>query len=542
MKQNNKIYFNSGQRELLAIGANSETIIAARRFGKSDGIIAPRLLRDAQHMPRSAGAIYAATFQQALSRTLPAAVASLKRMGYHNEIHFFIGRKAPKSLGFAVPYIEPQSWDHVMHWYNGSIYHILSQDVKFSANSLTLDSLKVDEGRSINPEKFFDEVVPTVSGMIGYFKNCPWHKGITVVSDMPHGKKGEWLLQRKTHMDIDLLSCLIEIRKEIQKIKYSKDDNDIVKCNRLNKNLNFMRHHLHYYREFDAIDNLELLGESYIKKMKRELTPMVFLTSILNKRITKLVDGFYANLDAKLHYYDAYNNSYLNNLRTDQGSLDIGSFSTYSYLQDSDVDAKQPLMIALDYNANINWIVTGQIVSDEMRTLKSIFVKNDRKLRELINDWCDYYERHPVKQVIYYYDETALQGAYASDNETFADIVIAELRKRSWFVEAVYTGKPMRHSLKHQYINDALTGKKYLFPTFNRNNNEFLLPSLEQAGIKIGRNGFEKDKSGEKLAETTEDPLELRTDGTDAWDNLFIGCNFFRVDVLNTVNMSNTFL
>jgi hypothetical protein len=542
MKQNNKIYFNSGQRELLAIGANSETIIAARRFGKSDGIIAPRLLRDAQHMPRSAGAIYAATFQQALSRTLPAAVASLKRMGYHNEIHFFIGRKAPKSLGFAVPYIEPQSWDHVMHWYNGSIYHILSQDVKFSANSLTLDSLKVDEGRSINPEKFFDEVVPTVSGMIGYFKNCPWHKGITVVSDMPHGKKGEWLLQRKTHMDIDLLSCLIEIRKEIQKIKYSKDDNDIVKCNRLNKNLNFMRHHLHYYREFDAIDNLELLGESYIKKMKRELTPMVFLTSILNKRITKLVDGFYANLDAKLHYYDAYNNSYLNNLRTDQGSLDIGSFSTYSYLQDSDVDAKQPLMIALDYNANINWIVTGQIVSDEMRTLKSIFVKNDRKLRELINDWCDYYERHPVKQVIYYYDETALQGAYASDNETFADIVIAELRKRSWFVEAVYTGKPMRHSLKHQYINDALTGKKYLFPTFNRNNNEFLLPSLEQAGIKIGRNGFEKDKSGEKLAETTEDPLELRTDGTDAWDNLFIGCNFFRVDVLNTVDMKNTFL
>ena len=90
MEKTNKLYFNSGQRELLAIGANSETIIAARRFGKSDGIIAPRLLRDAQHMPRSAGAIYAATFQQALARTLPAAVASLKRMGYHNERHFLL--------------------------------------------------------------------------------------------------------------------------------------------------------------------------------------------------------------------------------------------------------------------------------------------------------------------------------------------------------------------------------------------------------------------------------------------------------------------
>ena len=542
MDKNNKLYFNPGQRELLAIGANTETIIAARRFGKSDGIIAPRLLRDAQLMPRSAGAIYAATFQQALSRTLPAAVAALKRMGYINERHFFIGRKAPKSLDFQIPHIEPHSWDHVMHWYNGSIFHILSQDVKFSANSLTLDHLKVDEGRSINPDKFFDEVVPAVSGMIGYYKNVPWHKGITIVSDMPHGKKGEWLLQRKSQMDVDLLSCIIDTRKAIKRLAHLKNSNEIAECKRHENNLNFMRKNLHYYREFDAIDNLELLGESYIKKMKRELTPMIFLTSILNKRITKLVDGFYSNLDAKLHYYDAYNNSYLNNKRTDHGSLDISSFKTYSYLQDSDVDGQQPLMIALDYNANINWIVTGQIVNSEMRTLSSQFVKNDRKLRELINDWCDYYERHPIQQVIFYYDETALQGAYASDNETFADIVIDELRKRRWFVEAIYTGKPLRHSLKHQYINDALTGKKYLFPTFNRNNNEFLLPSLEQAGIKIGRNGFEKDKSGEKLSETDEDPLELRTDGTDAWDNLFIGCNFFRVDVLNTVDMKNTFL
>ena len=81
----------------------------------------------------------------------------------------------------------------------------------------------------------------------------------------------------------------------------------------------------------------------------------------------------------------------------------------------------------------------------------------------------------------------------------------------------------MQHTLKHQYINDAMTGAKYLFPTFNRNNNEFLLPAIEQTGIKVGRNGFEKDKSGEKLIESDEDPLELRTDGTDAWDTLFIG-------------------
>lgn len=33
-----------------------------------------------------------------------------------------------------------------------------------------------------------------------------------------------------------------------------------------------------------------------------------------------------------------------------------------------------------------------------------------------------------------------------------------------------------------------------------------------------------KDKSGEKLAENEEDLLEHRTDGTDAFDTPYIGC------------------
>ena len=36
-----------------------------------------------------------------------------------------------------------------------------------------------------------------------------------------------------------------------------------------------------------------------------------------------------------------------------------------------------------------------------------------------------------------------------------------------------------------------------------------------------------KNKAGEKLAESEEDLLEHRTDGTDAFDTLFIGCEKF---------------
>ncbi len=41
------------------------------------------------------------------------------------------------------------------------------------------------------------------------------------------------------------------------------------------------------------------------------------------------------------------------------------------------------------------------------------------------------------------------------------------------------------------------------------------------------RMGFRKDKGGEKLAESEEDLLEHRTDGTDAFDTLYIGCEKF---------------
>ena len=41
------------------------------------------------------------------------------------------------------------------------------------------------------------------------------------------------------------------------------------------------------------------------------------------------------------------------------------------------------------------------------------------------------------------------------------------------------------------------------------------------------RGRFDKDKSGEKLAESEEDLLEHRIDGTDAFDTLYIGCEKF---------------
>jgi hypothetical protein len=534
MTEKKKAYFNPAQLYIHEISPNRKTIVCGRRFGKSDGIIGPDLLFDVQHMPRSTGWFYGATFKQLLSRTLPATLAFLERYNYRQDYHFFIGRKAPKWMNFKMPYIQPRDWEHCIHFYNGTVVHLLSQDVRFSANSLTADWGKVDEGRSIKKEKMFEEAMPTLSGSHPSFENSHKWKGLSIVSDMPTSRQGQWVIDMEQQMDPDLI---LSIEGIIGQINHLKEKYAVMpqvpssvdrRIRELKRELFFFRRHAFLYKEYDTIENVELLGEEYIREQKRILPPVIFQTSILNRRIRKLTDGFYPNLDPDLHYYDAFNNSYLDNLRTDKGTLDLARIGESNCLGDGDIDPGVPLAIALDYNANINWIITGQRVDPEMRTLSSLYVKFNRKLRALCTEWCQYYQFIVNKHVVYYYNETALEKGYADeDSESFAEIVNTILTRHGWTVEMVFIGKTWSHKLKHQYIDDALTGKKYLFPRFNRSNNQYLLTALEMTGTRYGKYGFEKDKSAEKLAETEDDPLELRTDGTDAWDDLFIGLNFF---------------
>lgn len=85
----------------------------------------------------------------------------------------------------------------------------------------------------------------------------------------------------------------------------------------------------------------------------------------------------------------------------------------------------------------------------------------------------------------------------------------------------------MHHDEKHLLINNAFAGKQRLMSFFNRSNNEYLILAIQSAGVSNGRNSFRKDKSGEKLAESDEYLLEHCTDGTDAFDTHYIGCEKF---------------
>ena len=131
-----KIYFNNPQRLTQLIGANTTVIVAGRRTGKTDSIAAPFALRNMQRMPGSTGGIVVPTFTHGLTNTIPGLLAAWTRWGFLNGLHYVVGRRPPKS--FKRPIIEPNDYEHVILFYNGSCAVIISQDRPGSSNSLTL--------------------------------------------------------------------------------------------------------------------------------------------------------------------------------------------------------------------------------------------------------------------------------------------------------------------------------------------------------------------------------------------------------------------
>ena len=524
------VYFNRPQLITQLIAAKTTVVVAGRRTGKTDSIGAPFVLKMMQRMPGSTGGIVVPTFKHGKTNTIPGLLAAWRRWGYIEGVHYVIGRQPPKS--FAEPIIKPKDYEFVISFYNGSVAIMLSQDRPGAANSLTLSWLLIDEARFVDPVKLNQETIPANGGIKSHFSRHSFNHAMMILSDMPQTKRGSWFLKYEKDMvqeHIDLIAAgQCEIYRLFTKIKDMHAKGVPVPeylrnhLRRLDRNINRIRSVSTFYKEYSSVENLQLLGEAFLRDMKRNLPPLTFQTSIMCKRIGIAKDGFYSSM-RESHKYDASDFGYLDSLGPLGTAPDLDALDARA---DRDVNPDQPICIGMDYNATINWIVAGQPdeANRRLNVIKSFFVKYERKIPALVADFCQYYASHSNKTVIYYYDTTALGSNYAVNDVDFRTVVIREFERHGWYVVAVPLGNPMHHPEKFNLINYGFAGRNRLTPYFNRQNNDDLILAIQSAGVRNGRNGFEKDKSGEKLAESSDDPLELRTDGTDAFDTLYIGC------------------
>lgn len=519
-----EVYFNRMQREVCAIDAHTNVVVAGRGTGK--GLLHAFInLRNMQQMPRCTIAFVSPTAVRAKTNTLPSMFQHWENWGYKRGIHWDIGHKPPKSLEWPLPLIPPDNWENIITFYNGSIGQIISQDRIGTSNSKSFDFVDIDEAKFVDFERLKDETFPANRGQQREFGGLPFHHGMLITSDMPVTKKGSWFMRYEKDCDAELISTIESLvaeewrlRDEFNRTGNTRASTALCEVERM---LVALRRRATLFRRYSSLTNIEVLGEAWIRQMKRDLTPLVFRTSILCQPITALKDGFYSSMTSA-HCYTATDFHELDAMGYDFDRLKT---SGATCALDGDLKRDKPLAVAFDYNMRINWMVVGQVDEERRRlnVVKSFFVKYDRRLVELVNDFCDYYEPLPLHEVVFYYDSTALGTNYSVNDQDSQWVIANEFRKRKWQVVPVYIGAPMKHMEKHLLINRGFAGQARLMPFFNEPNNPDLLVSIRTAGIYNGK----KDKRGEKLAETEEDRYEGRTDGSDAFDTLYIGCERF---------------
>lgn len=520
-----RMYLNDAQAYCLMMQPRNLVLVGGRGIGK--GLVqAIRMIQVFQSMPRSSSGFVGPSYKKLLTSVIPSITVHFERLGFKRDIHYVVNRKPWKALCWDTPLFTPDTWDHTIAFYNGSVVQMITQDREGASNGMSNDHLMIDEAKFVDYEKLKNETFQTNRGNEMYFGGLPLHHGLTITCDMPVTKKGSWFLDFEKQMDPDLVEVLEGLvyhrwRTE-RKLKRYPEKKEIIErhLEKIDRDLAFLRSNCTLYKEYSSLVNLAVLGEDFIRQQKRLLPPMTFRTSILCQRVGVSQDGFYGALREDVNLYVAPNDHYLDkfdfkfNPATDSEDCRM----------DGDLDPSLPLIIGSDANNNINWIVTGQVGKDgKLRILKSFFTKYERKLPECVDDFCNYYRWHKAKRVIFYYDSTFIDNNYATHYFDFHTEVVTRLRRNGWLVDDVYIGNPMNHIKKNMLINRMFIGRASHQVLLNKDNNEDLLISIMSAGVYQGK----KDKRGEKLAETEEDKLEGRTDGSDAFDTVCIGVETF---------------
>ncbi|MBO4963661.1 MAG: hypothetical protein J6C65_01825 [Prevotella sp.] len=524
---NYKQYLNDAQAHALLM--DPKNLIAELGRGTGKGLIqAKRMLSCAQLMPGSSCGFVSPTIKRCLTNTLPSMTIHLERWGFKRDVHYCIGKRPPKKLHWRDPILTPANWENTISFYTGTVVPIISQDRSGTSNSLSLDHLILDEAKFIDYEQLKDETLPANRGNQLFFGSCHLHHGITITSDASMTKKGSWFYRYEKEQDKELIlaiETLVRKRWQIlQRIDRHPERSSYYRAqlDALDRRLSDYRSACTLYLRYSSIVNLAVLGEEYIRRMKRDLPFLTFMVSIMCKHVNVSLDGFYNALREEVNLYTAANRAYLESL-----GYDFQRLTKQDCRMDADVEPDKPLIIAFDANALINWLVVGQLGKDgRLRILKSFFTKYEKKLPELVQLFLEYYHYHRCHRVIFYYDATFVGNNYASHADDFHTLIEKQLRAAQWMVIAKYIGRPMAHIEKNLLVNRMFKGQARHQVLINRENNEDLLISIQSAGV---RNGMEKDKSGEKLAETEEDRLESRTDGSDAFDTVCIGTERFPV-------------
>jgi hypothetical protein len=520
--------YNVPQQTSMVLAAKKEVNLWGRGTGKSANV-GWKMNKVQELMPRCVGAISGESYQQILTRTLPTTIEALERIGIYKDVDFVLGKEPPAKMKFESPLQPPGDYSRFMSWRSGTGYHLISQDVDGGGRGPNLSFIFGDEFLTQDKKKFEDEALAGNRGGKTLFGHVHLHHGWHLLSSMPVKAKANYILDYGNYYEEDgnpiwqkwNTMCRLQLKFIQSKILPEQLE--------LLHEIKKVRESIQFYTSKEGIlftlanafDNIENVGLEYIRDMYNQMTLVSFRIEMLNERINSVEQSFY-KIREEVHLYTHYDYGYLDGL-----DFNIEKLKSVDSRQDGDVDRSRPLDMAIDFGAVINAIRIAQPhsidfqgrPSNEYRFLKSIYVKHPQGLKDAAIKFNTYYQYHDCKEINLPYDHTAVGRDPV--RQRFIDEYVKELTLLGWRVNAIYIGQTSSHHNRFLLWELLLRGDDSRFPKilFNRSNDSEGVLSMQLAGLKQGKNGFEKDKSSERSKTI---PREQATDLSDAADTLVV--------------------
>ncbi len=480
--ENRQHVLNLNLPQLLASRSQSRILVLewARGTGKTT-FLGMRIKQLVESMPRSTGLFIGPTYKLILTRILPSLIQGLEMVGLYENLHYFIGQQPPRAWrsSWGRPNQPPRDYSRTIIFWNGTLIHLVSQDVPGDGRGLNSDWIIADEAALLNKYLMEQNTDPTLRGTnTDLYVRQPLFGSKTYISSTPLTQEGAWLLEFEEKA--------IAAPKEV----------------------NFI--------SADCRENLHNLRPGYLKDARQSsIATWIFLAEYFNKRPQMVKDGFYPLLDANTHGYDAY---------------DYGHYQKVGQATDcrgdGDLVKGQPLILGVDWGATINCLTVNQHLrsQNEYRTLKDFYVlgAEQKTQDDLFLQFHEYYKYHQAtcNEISLYCDASGTHKTGIT-KLTRAQLAQRQLTALGWNVQIrTLSGSNPLHERKHLLWSMMLSGQhSQHFPTYriNRSNARNTWVSMKYARARNAgtSRAIHKDKRVERSAKI---PRQHATDLSDAND------------------------
>lgn len=495
---------NRSQALVHIINANKTYFVAPRASGKTSGGIGPRIAHLSNVMPRAQIGLISDKYDRIKKNLLPAIENYWKEhLNYVEDVDYVKFKKPPED--WIKPLFPISDFEHVISFASGTAICMLSLQVSGSGNGFNLQALIGDEAKFFDEAKLKNEVLPAVRGCRDQFGHLPEFQSTWFFTDK-WGENIRWVLAQKEKMNAEAVDVVYTLQLEIIRLTQLLTDKGLsdyaqrktlADIKSIQAVADELRKDLVYYCEALPYENIDVLGEKYYRDLQLSLKKNEYEVAILNQDPDKVESPFYPDF-TEHHLYE----------------------------NTTDYNPNLPLIITPDYQFSIFPLCVSQFDKlpgnsfVTLNFLQSIHALAPEGMEQALDMFCDRYADHREKHAYYVYDHTAI--GRRSTGKSHAESVCFYLMSKGWCITEVYTGDAPDHDIKYKQIKAHLQNRGERSICVEKNNNKYLIRSMNFAAAVTVRGKTKKDKSSEDTRKGI--PQEDATHFSDCFDMTVWAC------------------